>query len=116
MVATGRDPLELEIRHNRKQISSVGRDGMVENSYVLKIVNKTDERQVYKVKLEPVDGLTLKSRFKELPLKANEPYDLPVSIFGDPAKISGTMPVTITVYTEDGKYSASRQDVFVYKP
>ncbi|STZ01889.1 cytochrome c oxidase accessory protein CcoG [Moraxella equi] len=116
MVATGRDPLELEIRHNRKQISSVGRDGMVENSYVLKIVNKTDERQVYKVKLEPVNGLTLKSRFKELPLKANEPYDLPVSIFGDPAKISGTMPVTITVYTEDGKYSASRQDVFVYKP
>jgi len=116
MIAAGRDPLELEIRQNRQKVSSVGRDGLVENSYVLKIVNKTDERQVYKVKLEPVDGLTLKSRFKELPLKANEPYDLPVSIFGDPAKVSGTIPVTITVYTEDGKYSTSRQDVFVYKP
>ena len=27
-------------------------DGMVENSYVLKIVNKTNERQVYQVRLD----------------------------------------------------------------
>ncbi|OOR87761.1 cytochrome c oxidase accessory protein CcoG [Moraxella caviae] len=115
LVATGRAPLEMEIRHDRKQLSTVGRDGLVENSYVLKIVNKTDERQVYKVRLEPVEGLSLRSRFEKLPLQANEPYDLPVSVFGDPAKIQpGHTPITITVYTENGEYSASADDIFIF--
>ncbi|UNU74328.1 cytochrome c oxidase accessory protein CcoG [Moraxella nasovis] len=116
LVAVGRSPLEMEIRHDRKQLSTVGRDGLIENSYVLKIVNKTNEKQIYKVKLEPVEGLTLRSRFKQLPLQANEPYDLPVSIFGDASKITASStPITITVYTEDGQYSASREDVFLYE-
>lgn len=116
LVATGRSPLEMEIRHDRKQLSAI-KNGQVENSYVLKIVNKTDERQVYKVRLEPVEGMTLRSRFKQLPLQANEPYDLPVSIIGDAKVIkAGNTPVTITVYTEDGKYSASAQDIFIYEP
>ena len=119
MVLVGRAPLEMEIRHDRKQLSTIGRDGMVENSYVLKIVNKTNERQVYQVRLdaENTAGMTLRSRFKELPLQASEPYDLPVSIIGDPNIIKpGSTPVTITVYSKDGQYSASAQDVFIYEP
>ena len=116
-VAVGREPLEMEIRHERKQLSSIGRDGMVENSYVLKIVNKTDQKNVYKVKLEPIDGLTLRSRFKQLPLDANESFDLPVTIVGDSTKIStGNTPITITAYSEDGQYSISSQDTFIYQP
>lgn len=117
LVATGRAPLEMEIRHDRKQLSHVGRDGKVENSYVLKIVNKTNEQQTYRVRLEPVDGLTLKSRFKQLPLQANEPYDMPVSVIGDPSKIkAGHTPITITIYSTDGQYEAQAQDVFIYEP
>ncbi|MFB6347986.1 cytochrome c oxidase accessory protein CcoG [Moraxella marmotae] len=119
LIAVGRSPLEMEIRHDRKQISTIGRDGMVENSYVLKIVNKTDEQQVYQVRLEAEgsDGMKLRSRFKQLPLQANEPYDLPVSIVGDPSIVKvGSTPITITVYSKDGQYSASAQDVFNYEP
>ncbi|WP_066802377.1 cytochrome c oxidase accessory protein CcoG [Moraxella oblonga] len=116
-VATTRNPLELEIRHDRKQLNTVGRNGLVENSYVLKIVNKTDEKQTYMVKLEAVDGLEIRSRFKELPLKANEAYSMPVSIFGDPSKIkAGHTPITITIYSVDGKYSQSAEDIFIYEP
>ena len=61
--------------------------------------------------------MTLRSRFKELPLQASELYDLPVSIIGDPNIIKpGSTPVTITVYSKDGQYSASAQDVFIYEP
>ncbi|WP_114801042.1 cytochrome c oxidase accessory protein CcoG [Moraxella canis] len=119
LVAVGRAPLEMEIRHDRKQISTIGRDGMIENSYVLKIVNKTDQRHVYQVRLDGDNtaGMTLRSRFKELPLQANEPYDLPVSIIGDPSVVQpGSTPITITVYSQDGQYSASAQDVFIYEP
>ncbi|MDO4251480.1 MAG: cytochrome c oxidase accessory protein CcoG [Moraxella sp.] len=116
LVFTGRAPLELEIRHDRKALATVGRDGRIENSYVLKIVNKTDDHQVYKVRLdEPKEGMTLKSRFEELPLDANESYDLPVSVFADANTITERTPITITVYSTDGTYSASQTDFFEIK-
>ncbi len=113
-VAVGRDPLQLEIRHDRKQLASIGRDGRIENSYILKIVNKTQERHTYKIKLEPIDGITLQSRFKELPLNAGETYDVPISLFADKDKISqNRTPITITVYSDDGQYTISNNDFFV---
>lgn len=117
VVGSTRDPLEMQIRHERKQLSIKNREGMIENSYVLTIVNKTDQKQTYHVKLEPVEGLTLRSRFKELPLNANEPYNMPVSVIGDPAVIKqGQTPITITVFSADGQYSVSTQDYFSFEP
>lgn len=116
LVAVGRAPLEMEIRHNRQQLSTVDRDGMVKNSYVLKIVNKTDERHVYRVHLENAGEMKLQSRFEKLPLNANEPYDLPVNIIAPAASLSQeSTPITITVYSEDGQYRASAQDTFIYQ-
>ena len=61
-----------------------------------------------------MEGLTLRSRFKEISLNANEPYNIPVNIVGDPKVIKeGHTPVTITVYSTDGQYSTSAEDVFI---
>ncbi|MDO5652041.1 MAG: cytochrome c oxidase accessory protein CcoG [Moraxella sp.] len=114
MVLMGRKPIELDIRHDRGHLSTINREGQIQNSYVLKIVNKTDEKQTYMVKLEPVDGIELRSRIKELPLPANETYDLPISLLADATKVAkGRTPVIITVYTKDGKYSVSQNDFFI---
>lgn len=114
LVFKGRDPLEMEIRHDRRQLSVVGRDGMVENSYVLKTVNKTDDAHTYVVKLEPIEGITLKSRFKEVKLKGGEAFDWPVSLIGDSKIIpKGRTPITITIESTDGVYSASNQNFFI---
>lgn len=115
LVLTGREPLELEISHDRRQLSSVGRDGRIENSYVLKVVNKTNERHVYKVRLdEPATGIEMSSRFKELPLEGGEVYDWPVSLYAKEGSVAkGRTPITITIYSQDGQYTASRSDYFV---
>lgn len=114
LVFVGRKPLEMEIRHERKQLSMVGRDGRIENSYVLKIVNKTDQKHTYRVKLEPIDGIVLKSRFEQISLDASESYDLPVSLYADGSIITAPRtPITITLYSTDGQYSVSADDVFV---
>lgn len=113
LVLVSRTPLELDIRHDRKQAGTVGKDGKVENSYVLKIVNKTEEKHTYLVRLEPVAGIELKSRFQKIPLEAGEVYDWPVSLFGDGSTVSkGRTPITLTVYSEDGTYQASEQGYF----
>lgn len=113
-VLIGRNPLELEIRHDRRTLSAITKDGKIENSYVLKVVNKTNDQHTYKVTLEPIEGIVLKSRFKELKLKGGEVYDWPVSLVGD-AKIvaKGRTPVTISVESTDGTYRTSKQDVFI---
>lgn len=113
-VFLGREPLAMEIRHDRQQLSVV-RNGKIENSYVLKIVNKTEQKQTYQVRLEnPKDGMVLKSRFEKLSLNPNESYSLPVSIYADKDKVQkGSTPIAITIYSTDGQYSNTQSDFFV---
>lgn len=110
---TGRVPLEIDIRRDRNQLSSTNAQGMIENSYIVKLTNKTQEAHTYKLTLEPQEGLSLQLRFNDVPLDAGESYDMPVSIYGDPDVIeSGQTPVTLTVASEDGKYKVSKQNIF----
>ena len=109
---TDRVPLEIDIRRDRNQLSSVNNEGMIENSYIVKLTNKTQELHTYQVTLAPQDGLSLELRFNNLELKAGESFDMPMSIFGDPDVIEfGQMPGNLkrderrrTVPSEQTKY------------
>ncbi len=110
---TDRVPLEIDIRRDRNQLSSLNAQGMIENSYVVKLTNKTQDEHTYKITLEPQDGLSLQLRFNDVPLDAGESFDMSVSIYGDPAIIDkGQTPVTLHVASEDGKYEVSKENVF----
>ena len=105
--------LEIDIRRDRNQLSSVNNEGMIENSYIVKLTNKTQELHTYQVTLAPQDGLSLELRFNNLELKAGESFDMPMSIFGDPDVIEfGQTPVTLNVTSEDGQYQVSKQNIF----
>ena len=110
---TDRVPLEIDIRRDRNQLSSLNQQGMIENSYIVKLTNKTQSAHTYKISLEPQDGLSLGVRFNDVPLEAGESFDMPVSIYGDPEVIEfGQTPITLTVASEDGKYNVSKQNIF----
>ena len=106
-------PLEIDIRRDRNQLSSLNQQGMIENSYIVKLTNKTQDAHTYKITLAPQEGLSLEIRFNDVPLDAGESFDMPVSIYGDPDVIEfGQTPVTLNVSSEDGKYHVSKQNVF----
>ena len=108
-----RVPLEIDIRRDRNQLSSLNQQGMIENSYIVKLTNKTQDAHTYKITLAPQEGLSLEIRFNDVPLDAGESFDMPVSIYGDPDVIEfGQTPVTLNVSSEDGKYHVSKQNVF----
>ena len=110
---TDRVPLEIDIRRDRNQLSSINSQGMIENSYIVKLTNKTQEPHNYKITLAPQKGLSLELRFNDVPLEAGESFDMPVSIYGNPDTIEfGQTPVTLNVTSEDGKYKVSKQNVF----
>ncbi len=108
-----RIPLEIDIRRDRNQLSSVNELGMIENSYIVKLTNKTQDQHTYTLTLAPQEGLSLQIRFNDVPLDPGESYEMAVSIIGDPAIITeGQTPVTLNVVSEDGQYNVSKQNVF----
>ncbi len=110
---SGRVPLQIDIRHDRNQLAIVNSQGLIENSYIVKITNKTQQANEYKVTLVPQEGYTLESRFDVIPLEAGESYDFPVSIVGDPKVIAqGKTPITLKVVSVDGQYEAIKQNTF----
>ena len=110
---TDRVPLEIDIRRDRNQLSSTNAQGMIENSYVVKLTNKTQADHTYKITLAPQDGLSLQIRFNDVPLAPGESFDMSVSIYGDPAIVAeGQTPVTLNVVSEDGQYKVSKDNVF----
>ncbi|ELA08114.1 4Fe-4S ferredoxin [Moraxella macacae 0408225] len=112
----GRVPLQLDIRRDRGQLSSITAQGMVENTYIVKITNKTQHSHEYAISLIPQKGLTLDSRFKTIPLEAGESYDMPVSVIGDPNVITqNKTPIQLQVISVDdnGQYKATKENVFI---
>ena len=110
---TDRVPLEIDIHRDRNQLSSTNAEGMIENSYVVKLTNKTQDEHTYKITLAPQKGLSLQLRFNDVPLSAGESFDMSVSISGDPSVIAeGQTPITLQVKSEDGKYSVSKDNIF----
>ena len=111
---TDRVPLEIDIRRDRNQLSSVNAQGMIENSYIVKLTNKTQDPHTYKITLAPQEGLSLELRFNDVPLEAGESFDMPVSIYGDTEVIEAEQtPVTLQVTSEDGKYKVTKQNTFI---
>lgn len=112
---TARVPLQLDIRRDRNQLSSINAQGMIENTYIIKITNKTQQPHEYALSLVPQKGLTLDSRFKTLPLDASESYDMPISIIGDPSVIkehSTTVQLEVVSIDDVGKYKVVKENVF----
>lgn len=108
-----RVPLEIDIRRDRNALSSISAQGSIENSYIVKITNKTQDKHTYNIALEPQKGMSLQLRFNDLPLDPGESYDMPLSIYGDPAVIDkGQTPIVLTVESDDGKYKVSKENIF----
>lgn len=108
-----RVPLEIDIDRDRNQLSSINSDGTVENSYIIKLTNKTQQPHDYVISLSGQEGLTLLTRFESVPLRAGESFKMPVSVQADPSTIEADeTPITFNVASKDGKYQVSKQNVF----
>lgn len=111
-----RVPLQIDVRGDRNQLSSMNAEGQIVNSYIIKVTNKTQAPHDYVLSITAPKGFTLNTRFESIPLDAGESYDMPVSIAADPQAIEQTeVPVVFNIDSKDGNYHASRTNVFTSK-
>lgn len=76
-------PMGLDIIRDRNQLFRENSEGLIENTYTLKILNKTLHAQVFEL---DVEGLPEHQWFgpREVTLKSGEIYTLPISLAVDP--------------------------------
>ncbi|TFY93114.1 cytochrome c oxidase accessory protein CcoG [Pseudomonas nabeulensis] len=83
--------------------------GQIENIYSLKVINKTQQRQDYRVELVDADGFQLQGK-TEISLAPGEISDMPVSVAllaDKPASSSQTLRFKVTDVDEPWVYSVS---------
>ncbi|WP_455884892.1 cytochrome c oxidase accessory protein CcoG [Pseudomonas spelaei] len=83
--------------------------GLIENIYSLKVINKTQQRQSYRVQLEDAEGFELQGK-TALSLAPGEIVDVPVSVAllaQAPTRSSQTLRFKVTDVDEPWVYSAA---------
>ena len=94
-----RSPLIVEALRDRNALYRPVADG-VENSYTLKLVNKTDRAQRYRIAIDSVAGVRLVGN-PLVDVPAQQVSALPVRVHA-PASVTGRQPLRFTVDATDG--------------
>ncbi|MFN3587653.1 MAG: cytochrome c oxidase accessory protein CcoG, partial [Moraxellaceae bacterium] len=108
-----RVPLAVESIRDRNQLYRENSDGLIENVYLLKVLNKSQTAQQYAVTVtgDPAIRLARPQRFA---LEAGEAYSLPLTLIADPAALSRTRyDIRFRVQSVDGKIKAETENRFL---
>lgn len=72
-------PMGLDVIRDRNQLYKINTDGLVENTYTLKILNKTQQSETYFLSVEGLDNVEWYGP-QEVTVQAGEVYSLPISL------------------------------------
>ncbi|PTQ88501.1 cytochrome c oxidase accessory protein CcoG [Agitococcus lubricus] len=79
-----RVPLAVEAIRDRNQLFRENSEGLIENVYTLKIINKTQQPQTYQLQVEADEHIQLVEKVGEIKIHAGEVLSLPVTLQADP--------------------------------
>lgn len=96
-----RVPLEVDIIRDRNSLDRETVDGLIENVYTLKILNKGQTTQTYVIEVKGLENATYFGD-KELTVEGGGVYTLPISVAVNPMQIeAGTKQIYFHVQTVD---------------
>jgi cytochrome c oxidase accessory protein FixG len=106
-----RSPLIVEALRDRNALYRETADG-IENGYTLKVANKTERPQRYRVRLDPATpGLQLAGGSVQVDAAAAEVLSLPLVVVA-PASVGGRHEVAFVVETLDGRVRERAETTF----
>lgn len=93
------NPMGLDVIRDRSQLFKENNDGLIENTYTLKILNKTQQARTYQLSVDGLDGVEWYGA-QTVNVAAGEIYTLPISLGIDPYDL--TTPIAdITFIMQD---------------
>ncbi|GAA4895935.1 cytochrome c oxidase accessory protein CcoG [Ferrimonas pelagia] len=108
-------PVQIDILRDRNQLFRENRDGLIENVYTLKILNKTERTQQF---ILTVEGLPEHHWLgqQQVQVTAGEIFTLPISVAVDPYLLEQAMTdIVFVLKSEDGLLNANADSRFISK-
>ena len=97
-----RVPLKLDVLRDRNALYRETFDGLIENTYTLKLMNMDNESHRYVLSTYGIDGLQLHSDRPEVTVAAGEVAEVPVRLQADRANLrQRSTPVYIRLQAVD---------------
>lgn len=110
-----RVPLEVDIIRDRGSLFRETNDGLIENVYTLKVLNKSQEEQTYTIEVEGVEEYRLNGS-SSITVKASEMETLPISIAINEYLLEETVTsIRFNVSNSDGSIAVSEPSKFLYR-
>ena len=96
-----RDAVIIEVLHDRNALFRTLGQGSIENSYNVKLANKTDADMLLSLRTETELPLRMIGK-PAVTLAPNEVFSLPLTLRADAGASSGRQPITVLVLDADG--------------
>ena len=85
-----RKTMDFDIIRDRNQLYRVDFDGLVENTYTLKVINKAQYEQTFNIKVQGLDNFKYIGK-QSFTVQAGESHNVPLSLVMDPYDLNAPM-------------------------
>jgi cytochrome c oxidase accessory protein FixG len=92
-----RSPVSLDVLRDRKSLYRLTDDGNVDNVYTLRILNKTEQPQRFRIEAQGSTALTLLPGNRDYMVASGEVYSLPLRVRRAAYEPLGAETITLTV-------------------
>lgn len=97
------EPMGLDVLRDRNQLARISSSGLIENTYTLKIINKTQQTQQYELNVTGIDNLTWYGA-QRVNVKAGEVLSLPMSLGASETELNKTITtIEFEITNSDGQ-------------
>ncbi|WP_394245503.1 cytochrome c oxidase accessory protein CcoG [Vibrio astriarenae] len=108
------DPAGLSVIRDRTQLFRVNNSGEIENTYTLKIINKTQQTQTYQLDVEGLSDVTWYGR-QTIQVNPGEVLSLPMSLGVDPETLSSPVSTIQFILSDSGSFTVQVESRFIKK-
>ncbi|MFH0259781.1 cytochrome c oxidase accessory protein CcoG [Vibrio barjaei] len=108
------DPAGLSVLRDRNQLFRVNSDGLVENTYTLKVINKTQQEQQYTLSVSGLENATWYGR-QTISVEPGEVFNLPISLGADPEQLSSPVSTIQFILSDSNDFSTEVESRFIKK-
>jgi cytochrome c oxidase accessory protein FixG len=108
------DPAGLSVLRDRNQLFRVNGLGEVENTYTLKIINKTQQEQEYKLDVEGLSDVSWYGK-QTVQVEPGEVLNLPMSLGVHPDKLSSPVSTIQFILSDSEDFTIAIESRFIKK-
>ncbi|MBD1559180.1 cytochrome c oxidase accessory protein CcoG [Vibrio sp. S9_S30] len=108
------EPMGLSVIRDRNQLFRMNNEGLVENTYTLKIINKTQERQEYNLEVNGISNVTWYGS-QTVHVSPGEVLNLPLSLGVDPEKLPSPISKIQFILTDSDQFTVEVESRFIKK-